>query len=226
MITRSAARAKAEVDALRAGAGALAADAKDPPCCCVVRCACCACCALLLLLLAWCFAQGKSIRRTPTPNPFQPHQTVPPSPSVQASERRTSEALLSCEDALRLVARGLAGGLELYGVYGASLAARDLANFARARRAFAAAARDGFEELAAEVARQEGAAAALKAPPFQSEALARLPAGLGWPFWEALWAADPAAAEEAVLKKAAAALNEEVRLLCYVAHTPVHACMA
>ena len=139
---------------------------------------------------------------TPTPNP----------PQTGASAR--SPALVLPEAVLRLVvSRGLAGGLELYGVYGASLAARDLASLARVCRGFGAIARDGFEELAEEVARQEDAKTTeLPPPPFQPGALARLPAGLGWPFWEALWAADPAAAEEADVKKAAAALKMEVRL--------------
>ena len=56
------------------------------------------------------------------------------------------------------MSRCLAGGLELYGVYGPSVAARDLASLARACRAFVPIARDGFQELAADVARQEDAA--------------------------------------------------------------------
>ena len=73
--------------------------------------------------------------------------------------RNPGEAPHGADAALRVVvSRCLAGGLELYGVYGPSVAARDLASFGRACRGFVPIARDGFQELSAEVARQEDAA--------------------------------------------------------------------
>ena len=128
--------------------------------------------------------------------------------SVHAHRDHAAAASASAAAALRLVvSRCLVGGLELYGVYGASLAARDLASLARSCRAFVPIAREGFQKLSREVARQEDAKTAPPPPPFEPEALARLPAGLGWPFWEALLGADTAAVKEADVNAAAAALG-------------------